>query len=161
MRLLFDKFAEAKFLSIEGDTMRSESIFIPMMALVAWTFIIMLYMAYKRWSAGFAGRLKRGEFKVGESTDVPVDVRLAGRNFTNLFEMPLLLYVLSLALYVTHNVTQAILVLVWIFVALRVVHSLIHVTYNKIMHRFPIYAASSIVLLAMWVMFALDLYRQA
>ncbi len=141
--------------------MRAQSIFMPMIALVAWTFIIMLYMAYKRWSAGFTGRLKRGEFKVGESVDVPVDVRLAGRNFSNLFEMPLLFYVVCLALYMTHGVTQALLLLAWIYVALRIIHSGIHVTYNKILHRFSVYAVSSFVLLAMWIMLAVDLYRQA
>lgn len=141
--------------------MRTESIFMPMMALVAWTFIIMLYMAYKRWGAGFAGRLKRGEFKVGESADVPVDVRLAGRNFMNLFEVPVLFYVLCLAAAVIHGVSGSLVAMAWIYVALRVVHSLIHVTYNKIMHRFSIYALSNFLLLAMWVMIALDLYRQA
>ncbi len=48
--------------------MKPEAISSPMMALVAWTFIIMLFMAYKRRSAGFAGRIRRGEYKVGEST---------------------------------------------------------------------------------------------
>jgi hypothetical protein len=140
--------------------MKPEAIFLPMMALVAWTFIIMLYLAYKRWGAGFAGRLKRGEYKVGESVDAPVDVRLAGRNFSNLFEMPVLFYVLCLTLYVTHNVTQALMVLAWIYVALRIVHTLIHVTYNKIIHRFSVYAISCFLLLAMWIMFALHVHRQ-
>lgn len=139
--------------------MKPEAIFSPMMGLVAWTFVIMLLMAYKRWSAGFAGRLKRGEYKVGESPDVPSDVRLPGRNFVNLFEMPVLFYVLCLALYMTHNVSETLLALAWIYVALRVVHSLIHVTYNKIMHRFFVYALSSFLLLAMWIIFAIELYR--
>ena len=141
--------------------MQTESIFMPMVALVTWTFIIMLYMAYKRWSAGFAGRLKRGEFKVGESTDVPVDVRLAGRNFSNLFEMPVLFYVLCLAVYMAHNVTESLVAMAWMYVALRVMHSLIHGTYNKILHRFSVYALSNFLLLAMWVMFALDVNRLA
>lgn len=141
--------------------MKPESIFSPMMALAAWTFVIMLYMAYKRWSAGFAGRLKPGEYKLGESVDVPRDVRLAGRNFSNLFEVPVLFYVLCLASYVTHGASQCILVLAWIFVALRIVHSLIHVTYNRIIHRFSVYALSSFVLLAMWVVFAVQLHPWA
>ncbi len=139
--------------------MKPELIFVPLMVLVALTFIMMLFMAYKRFSAGFAGRLARGAYKVGESPDVPSDVRLPGRNFVNLFEMPVLFYVLCLALYMTHNVSETPLVLAWIYVALRIVHSLIHVTYNKIMHRFFVYALSSFLLLGMWVMFAIELYR--
>ncbi len=140
--------------------MKSEWIFVPMMALVAWTFLIMLLMAYKRWTAGFAGRIKRGEYKVGESTEVPTDVRLPGRNFVNLFEMPVLFYVLCLAAYMTHTVSGTLLVLAWIYLALRIVHSLVHVTYNKIIHRFSVYASSSFLLLAMWIIFAVKLYRQ-
>ncbi len=139
--------------------MKPELIFVPLMVLVALTFIMMLFMAYKRFSAGFAGRLARGAYKVGESPDVPSDVRLPGRNFVNLFEMPVLFYVLCLALYMTHNVSETPLVLAWIYVALRIVHSLIHVTYNKIMHRFFVYALSSFLLLGMWIVFAVALYR--
>jgi hypothetical protein len=141
--------------------MHARLIFIPMLALVAWTFVIMLLMACKRWSAGFAGRLKRGEYKLGESAEVPADVRLPGRNFSNLFEMPVLFYVLCLASYVTHGASQSLLVLAWIFVTLRIVHSLIHVTYNRIIHRFSVYALSSFVLLAMWVVFAVQLHPWA
>lgn len=140
--------------------MNSKLIFVPMMALVFWTFIIMLFMAYKRFSAGFAGRLKPGAFKVGESPEVPRDVRLANRNFINLFEMPVLFYALCLALYATHNVTETLLVLSWIYVLLRMAHSAIHVSYNKILHRFSVYAASSFVLLAMWIIFSVALYRR-
>lgn len=140
--------------------MKAELTFSPMLALVAWTFIIMLFMAYKRLSAGFAGRVKFGYFTVGESDKVPDDVRLAGRNFVNLFEMPVLFYVLSIVLYVTHATTEALLVLAWIYVALRVGHSLIHVTYNKIMHRFAFYAVGNLILLAMWILFAVDVLRQ-
>ncbi len=140
--------------------MNPKTIFEPMMALVAWTFIIMLYMAYKRWGAGFAGRLKPGEFKVGESADVPFDVRLAGRNFSNLFEVPVLFYVLCLCLFVTRTVSMDFLVMAWVYVALRVVHSLIHVTYNRIFHRFSVYAVSCFLLLATWIMFAMTLYQQ-
>jgi hypothetical protein len=138
--------------------MKPEAIFLPMMTLVALTFAIMLLMAYKRWTAGFAGRLKRGEFKVGESVDVPVDVRLPGRNFINLFEMPVLFYMLCLALYVTHSVSYTLLVLAWLYVVLRILHSLIHVSYNKIIHRFSVYASSVCVLFAMWLIFAIRLY---
>ena len=71
--------------------MNSKLIFVPVMVLVFWTFIIMLFMACKRFSAGLAGRLKPGAFRVGESPEkVPQDVRLANRNSVNLFEMPVL-----------------------------------------------------------------------
>jgi hypothetical protein len=140
--------------------MKPELIFVPMLALVFWTFVIMFYMAWKRIGAGFAGRVKFGYFTVGESDKVPDDVRLAGRNFSNLFEMPVLFYALCIALYVTRDATEVLWVLAWIYVALRVGHSLIHVSYNKIMHRFACYAISNLILLAMWILFAVRVLHQ-
>lgn len=137
--------------------MNSATIFAPLEALVVPTFVVMLFMAYKRFSAGFAGRLKPSAFKLGESPEVPDDVRVVNRNFVNLFEMPVLFYVLCLALYVTQHVSVLMLALAWGYVALRALHSLIRATYNKIPHRFAAFAASNGVLLAMWVVFVVEL----
>ena len=139
--------------------MNSESIFVPMMTLVAWTFAIMSFMAYKRFSAVFAGRVKPGQFKLGESPDVPADVRVVNRNFVNLFEMPVLFYLLCVALYATHRVSDAMVVLAWVYVVLRVVHSLIHVSYNQVMQRFLAYAASNLILMVMWITFAVTAHH--
>jgi hypothetical protein len=68
-----------------------------------------------------------------------------------------LFYVLCLALHVTASVTVPQLVLAWVFVALRVAHSLIHCTYNRVMHRFMVFVLGMLCLLAMWVLFAMQL----
>lgn len=141
--------------------MQTDSIFWPMLALVAWTFIIMLYLAYKRFSAASAGRMKPGYLKVGESDKVPEDVRLASRNFSNLFEMPVLFYALCITVYTTHLGTDAMVVLAWCYVTLRIVHSLIHITYNNVLHRFLVFAISSTLLLVMWIVFAVDLHNSS
>lgn len=138
--------------------MKPELIFTPMLVLVFWTFVIVTWLAYKRFSAGFAGRVKAGYFKVGESEKVPDDVRVVGRNFSNLFEMPVLFYAVCIAVYVTHQTSHALVVLAWCYVILRVVHSLIHVTYNYVNHRFVAYSGSCLLLLAMWIIFAANLH---
>lgn len=66
-------------------------------------------------------------------------------------------YVPCLALHVTASVTVPQLVLAWVFVALRVAHSLIHCTYNRVMHRFMVFGLGMLCLLAMWVLFAMQL----
>jgi len=70
--------------------MQAESIFAPVIALVLLTFAVMAYMAYKRFSAGFAGRVKAGDFRYGETANVPPDVAVTNRNFMNLLETPVL-----------------------------------------------------------------------
>ncbi|HEX5340263.1 MAG TPA: MAPEG family protein [Gammaproteobacteria bacterium] len=141
--------------------MRTESIFIPMLVLVFWTFVIMLFLGYKRFSAVAAKRMKFGYLKVGESEKVPDDVQLASRNFSNLFEMPVLFYTVCISAYAVHQAGDALIVLAWCYVVLRIVHSLIHVTYNHMTHRFLVYATSCLLLLVMWIVFAANLHHAA
>ena len=77
-------------------------------------------------------------------------------NFKNLFEMPLLFFLavlLSLILLIQDDLLVAF---AWGFVVLRAIHSLIHCTYNQVLHRFTVYIASSLMLFLMW--FRLGLY---
>ena len=85
-----------------------------------------------------------------------VDVTAAD-NFANLLETPLLFYVICVILYVTDEVTRAQLGLAWLYVLLRGLHSLIHVTRNRVVPRWAAYVASTICLFAMWGLFALAL----
>ena len=78
-------------------------------------------------------------------------------NFKNLFEMPVLFYVVCVLLMVTGHVTTFFVAAAWLYVALRIVHSWIHCTYNKVMHRFYAFFASVVVLAAMWAGFAATL----
>ncbi|HEX6929592.1 MAG TPA: MAPEG family protein, partial [Gammaproteobacteria bacterium] len=70
----------------------------------------------------------------------------ASDNFMNLFELPVIFYALCVALYVTGMIDFVHLGLAWLFVILRVLHTAIHLTYNKVMHRFVVYAIGGIVL---------------
>jgi hypothetical protein len=78
-------------------------------------------------------------------------------NLRNLFEVPVLFFAVCLALAITDIVMPAQLTLAWIFVAFRVVHSIIHTTYNKVTHRFLAYLASTVSVLVMWIVFAVEL----
>lgn len=73
----------------------------------------------------------------------------------NLLEMPVLFYVVCLVAIVAGATTAAILALAWVYVALRVVHSIIHISYNRISHRFAAFALSNGVLIALWVLVGL------
>ena len=139
--------------------MQPEAIFRPVVTLALLTFAVLLYTGYKRFGAGFAGRVRAGDFRYGETANVPPDVAVANRNFMNLLEAPVLFYTFCLAAYVTHQAGAWALNLAWLYVALRIVHTFIHLTYNKILHRFLSYAASNLVLLVMWLKFAAGLAR--
>jgi len=85
----------------------------------------------------------------------------AADNFRNLFEVPVLFYALSLTLYATHRGGWFLLGGCWLFVALRAVHSAIQCTYNKVMHRFSVYFASTVLLFVLWAWLAVELIREA
>ena len=83
----------------------------------------------------------------------------AADNFRNLFEVPVLFFAVCCALAITDSVTAAQLALAWAFVGLRAAHSLIHVTYNRVMHRFAVYIASTLCVFTMWGLFAISLWK--
>ena len=84
----------------------------------------------------------------------------AARNFTNLFEVPTLFYMICVFALVTQNVSAGILSAAWIYVALRVAHSFIHTTNNKIILRMNIYGLSWVVLLYMGLSLGYKIFLQ-
>ncbi|HEX3888068.1 MAG TPA: MAPEG family protein [Phenylobacterium sp.] len=130
-------------------------IFAPMGSLAFLTFGVLLLIPIRRLRAGAAGQIVSDDFKFGESANVPGHVAIPNRNYMNLLELPMLFYVGSLMFYVTGRVDGLVLGIAWLYVALRIVHSIIHLTYNKVMHRLAPFALSNLVLTAYWLMFFL------
>ena len=85
----------------------------------------------------------------------------AADNFRNLFEVPVLFYGVVPLLVVAHAVSGAEVALGWAYVALRAAHSAIHITYNRVLHRFLAYAASTLCVFAMWALLGIELWRQS
>ncbi|MCR5880444.1 MAPEG family protein [Phenylobacterium sp. J367] len=137
--------------------MPQELIFAPMGALALLTFLVLGFIPIRRFRAVGAGRAKPEDFLFGESRRVPGDVSIPNRNYMNLLELPMLFYVGGLMFYVAERVDAVTLVLAWTFVGLRAAHSLIHMTYNHILHRLSAFALSNFVLMAFWVWFFLRL----
>jgi hypothetical protein len=133
------------------------AIYLPGFAMVLLTAIVWWRMYTTR-----IGQMKRERIhpqKVATSAQAATlltDSRAAD-NFRNLFELPVLFY---LALVVADRLDRIDAVsvgLAWLFVALRVAHSLIHVTYNKVMHRFFAYLSGGFALWLLWIHLAVGL----
>jgi hypothetical protein len=130
--------------------MTSNAIFLPAVAMALLTFVVWWRMYFLR-----IGEMKRERI---HPQSVATSAQLASKltdsraadNFRNLFELPVLFY---LALVVAHQaglVSPVVVALAWIFVALRVAHSWIQCTYNKVMHRFYVYVTGGMVLWVLW-----------
>jgi len=135
--------------------MDERAIFLPALAMVALTVAVALRMMVTR-----IGEMKRDRIHpqaVAMSAQAVArfsDTRAAD-NFRNLFELPVLFYVALLFAAQMGEVTTATLALAWLFVALRVIHSYIQCTYNKVMHRFKAYLAGTLVLWVLWAYLAI------
>lgn len=136
-----------------GRFMPQNLIFAPMGALALLTFIVLGLIPLRRFRAAFAGHVKPEDFRFGESAAVPGHVSIPNRNYMNLLELPMLFYVASLMYFVSGKVDGVTMAVAWTYVALRAIHTLIHLTYNNVMHRLTAFALSNAVLGVFWVLF--------
>lgn len=117
--------------------------------------LVLVQVPIRRFRAVFAGRVTAADFEHGESATVPVDVSRPNRVFINLVEVPTLFYALCIIHFVTGTVTA--LTMAWVYFALRIAHSLIYLTYNRVFHRFLVFATSNVLLVVMTVLLAVAL----
>src|SRR5437763_6404162 len=134
--------------------MPHELILLPMGALALLTFLALMLIPLRRFRAAFAGQVRAEDFRYGESPRVPGEVSIPNRNYMNLLELPMLFYVVCVLNYVTSpTVSTVTLALAWLYVGLRTLHSLIHLTYNNVMHRLAMFVAGNVVLATLWIAF--------
>jgi len=126
------------------------SIVWPAFALVALTLAVVLRLARQRFAAARAGRVDPRYYKVFKGEGEPEDVAATARNLNNLYEMPTLFYAGIAIAFAAGRGGTLLLALAWAYVALRYLHSAIHLTSNKVIWRFRVFAASLFVLLAFW-----------
>ncbi|MBX3703845.1 MAG: MAPEG family protein [Steroidobacteraceae bacterium] len=126
------------------------SIVWPAFALVALTLAVVVRLARQRFAAARAGRVDPRYYKVFKGEGEPADVAATARNLNNLYEMPTLFYAGIAIAFAAGRSGTLLLALAWAYVALRYLHSAIHLTTNKVIWRFRVFAASLFVLLAFW-----------
>lgn len=125
----------------------------PVVALVAWTFVMWAWMYVTRIPAIRRSGMKldptapRGE----QMATLPPRVRWKADNYNHLFEQPTLFYALAIVLALVTRDAATDAMLAWTYVALRIAHSVFQATVNKIEVRFALFFVSSLVLAAMTV----------
>lgn len=97
------------------------------------------------------------KLKLRVNTALELKNSSAADNFLNLFEMPVVFYVLVILAITSNKYTNSTVIIAWIFVFLRYVHSFIHCTYNKVMDRFKAFALSNLVLFVLLINVFLNL----
>ena len=124
----------------------SPQIIAPVVALVAWSLVMWIWMYLTRIPAVQAAKMEldpdapRGQ----QMSTLPPRVRWKADNYTHLMEQPTIFYALALSLAVLGEGSGLNLTLAWSYVFLRVVHSLVQALVNKIEVRFLIFVLSNV-----------------
>jgi hypothetical protein len=127
------------------------AIFYPLCALVMLTFVMAVATGASRLTSVRRRDIDPKYYRLMTGATPPDYVQKTGRNFANLLETPVLFYLLG-ALVIALDIDNVELVQhAWLYVALRLVHTIIHVSYNNPIHRFLAFVASLLTLLAMWI----------
>jgi hypothetical protein len=126
-------------------------------ALVLLTFAVALRMMFSRVREMRHKRIHPQKVAVSAQMAARLEDTRAADNFRNLCEAPVLFYTLvALALAIGHTPTWLTWG-GWLFVVLRVLHSVIQCTYNKVMHRFVIFVSGFVLLMGLWAAFFVTL----
>jgi len=131
----------------------NSSILAPLIVLVLWSFVMGAWLYATRIPVVVRNKIVFDPHRPNEEfhAQLPAEVRWKADNYNNLMEQPTLFYAVVLALALLGQGEGLNNILAWLYVALRIIHSLVHAIVNVVMIRFAIFMTASIVLLVMAV----------
>ena len=121
------------------------NILYPVFAMFALTLVVGMRMGYARYTAVSKKKVNPGYYELYQG-DEPPELRKLSRHYINLLEAPTLFYVVCIIAFVTGQTGMLPLILAWSYVALRLVHTFIHLGSNVVINRFKVFVLSVLVL---------------
>lgn len=134
----------------------------PAIGLMIWTMVMWVWMYVTRIPAMSRAsvdldRLARDPDSTLDRT-LPAEVQWKAHNYNHLHEQPTLFYAVAVVLAIVGQGDGTTALLGWIYLGLRIVHSLVQATANRIQVRFVLFALSSLVLIALIMKAALAVF---
>jgi hypothetical protein len=136
--------------------MTVRDVLLPLFVEVILTFVLLFWMAYLRTTAFTGGSIKTRDIALREP-NWPVRATQVANAFHNQLELPVLFYVLTILAWDTHHAGTVFVALAWLFVILRVIQAIIHVTDNHVRRRGLAFILGAIVLAIMWANYMMDI----
>ncbi len=125
----------------------------PVVALAAWTMVMWLWMYATRLPAMTAAKLNPDDLAKNPTKSLddylPAQIQWKAHNYNHLHEAPTVFYAVALVLAMIGQGSGLNATIAWAYVGLRVIHSLVQATINKVMLRFGLFALSSLCLIAL------------
>jgi len=131
--------------------MNQVTLLTPVFVLILWTFIISLIMAYGR--VRFTKNPQDAEHTKDLKGLLPAWVERTSDNYNHLFEQPVAFYAITISIALINNFDPLMIQLAWAFVILRIIHSLVQLTFNLVLLRFCLFATG-------WLIIAFMAYSQ-
>jgi len=134
-----------------NEILNAEPILLPVIALVLWTLVMGSWMLVTRLPAMTAAKLdpQVAERTVELGGKLPKEVQWKADNYNHLMEQPTIFYATALALAIAGQGDGLNLLMAWIYMGSRVVHSIVHATVNIVLVRFSLFAVGTVALLVM------------
>jgi hypothetical protein len=136
--------------------MSIQMVLLPVFVLVGLTFALLLWMVGARRQALVGGETKIRDIALGQP-NWPNRATQIGNCYKNQFELPLLFYVLIALAMPLRHADLFIVLMSWVFVVTRFAHAGIFVSSNDLGQRSTVWLAGVLVLLVMWIYFALKI----
>ena len=133
----------------------SSEILKPVIVLAAWSMIMWIWMyatrlpAMKR--AGLLDQPMIGGTGASLAPKLPTSVQWKADNYNHLMEQPTVFYAVALSLALLGAGDSLNAMIAWAYVGLRIAHSLVQVTVNRVKLRFALFALSSLCLVMLTV----------
>ncbi|MFN3239593.1 MAG: MAPEG family protein [Pseudomonadales bacterium] len=130
---------------------QAEPILLPVFCLVLWTIVQLFWMAATRLPAIAKAKLgpTAGRRTADLANQLPEQVQWKADNYNHLHEAPTLFYAVAIVLAIIGQGDGFNTILAWAYVGLRIAHSIVQATINRVIIRFALYALSSLVLMAL------------
>ena len=132
----------------------------PVFAMMALTIFCMVRLGLLRWVAVRRGEIDPRYFSLFRGYEEPEKLAAYSRHVVNLFEAPLLFYIIVLVAFATGQSGKWLVGLAWVYVGLRFLHSYVHLTSNVVLIRFRIFVFSMLTLSALWAIVLTNIMRQ-
>ena len=135
----------------------------PIVALVAWSLVMWLWMYVTRLPAMSAAKIDTKNLVGGSGADlkkvIPPKSQWPADNYNHLMEQPTLFYAIALVLAMLGAGSGVNLMIAWAYVVLRIAHSIVQATFNRVIVRFAIFSLSTLCLMALTLHAAMHILR--
>lgn len=126
------------------------SILTPVLALVVLSLLVWIWMYARRIPAMQEAGIQPQEARFPAALQqLPDAVRQVADNYNHLMEQPTIFYALVFYIFLAGHTDQPHIYLAWVYVVLRVAHTLIQGTVNIVVLRFSVFTVSTLVLMVM------------